>query len=239
MDADAVVSFLLQILVYGGGSAGVAYLLFQWLGKTWIENKFAQRLDQLRHQQALELQRLRVEIDAMLSGALKLQEKEFSVLPEAWAKLDEAHGLVSWLISPMQQYANVGRMNAAQLEEFLARTEFSDSEKDEVRNAGNKDQTYQYILFWHRLHKVKKAFGDLQAFVARNGIFLPPDLEKRFSNISEMLASAIVSKEVGHEARDWTIQTEGWTKVQEEAEPLYQEIKAEIQARLQSHARKK
>ena len=67
-------TFLLQMLAYGGGSAAVAYLLFQWLGKTWIENKFAQRLDQLRHQQALELQRLRVEIDAMLSGALKLQE---------------------------------------------------------------------------------------------------------------------------------------------------------------------
>lgn len=54
--------FVLQMLAYGGGSAVVAYLLFQRLGKTWIENKFAQRLDQLRHQQALELQRLRVEI---------------------------------------------------------------------------------------------------------------------------------------------------------------------------------
>jgi hypothetical protein len=227
------------MLVYGGGSAVVAYLLFQWLGKTWIENKFAQRLEQLRHQQALELQRLRVEIDAMLSGALKLQEKEFYVLPEAWAKLDEAHGLVSWLVSPMQQYANVDRMNPAQLEEFLVDTNFTESQKDDVRNAHDKGRTYQDIVFWHRLHKVKTAFGELQTFVAKNGIFPPRELEEKFSKISETHWSAVVSKEVGHEAKDWKMQREGWTKIREETEPLYKEIKARIQARLQSHARQK
>jgi hypothetical protein len=143
MTTDDVISFLLKMLAFGGGSAAIAYLLFQWLGKKWIENKFAERLEQLRHQQALELQKLRVEIDAMLSGALKLQEKEFAVLPEAWAKLDESHGLVSWLVSPMQQYANVDRMNSTQIEEFLAGTDFTGSQKDEVRNARDKGRTYQ------------------------------------------------------------------------------------------------
>ena len=153
--------FLVQLLAYGGGGAAVAYLLFQYLGKTWIENKFSQRLDQLRHQQALELQRLRVEIDSLLSGAIKLQEKEFSVLPEAWAKLDEAHSLVAWLVSPMQQSADVNRMNAVQLEEYLAETEFTDSEKDELRNSEEKSKTNQEIIFWYRLQKTRKAFGDL------------------------------------------------------------------------------
>jgi hypothetical protein len=107
MTFEIVALFLAKILAYGGGAAAVSYLLFQWLGKKWIENKFSERLEQLRHQQALELQRLRVEIDAMLSGALKLQEKEFSVLPEAWEKLNDAHGLVSWLVSPVQQFATL------------------------------------------------------------------------------------------------------------------------------------
>lgn len=235
---DEVTKFLLQMLAYGGGSAAVAYLLFQWLGKTWIENKFAQRLDQLRHQQALELQRLRVEIDAMLSGALKLQEKEFSVLPEAWAKLDEAHGLVSWLVAPLQEYADVNLMTNPQLEEFLAGTTFTDSQKEDVRSARDKGKTYQDILFWHRLRKVKTAFADLQNYVARNGIFLPPDIEAKFRQIAEMLWSAVVSKEVGHEAKDWEMQREGWDKIKKEAEPLYLEIKGLIQTRLQSHAHK-
>lgn len=238
MITDEVLKFLGQMLAYGGGSAVVAYLLFQYFGKTWIENKFAQRLDQLRHQQALELQKLRVEIDALLSGALKLQEKEFSVLPEAWSKLDEAHGLVAWLVSPMQQYANVDSMNSVQLEEFLAGTEFTESQKDEVRNSRERRQTYQEIVFWYRLHKVKQAFGELQSYVARNGIFLTPELEEKFSKMSETLWSAVVSKEVGHEARDWEMQNEGWKKIKEETEPLYKSIKRDIQSRLQSHGRK-
>ncbi|NDP48543.1 MAG: hypothetical protein GZ085_09190 [Sulfuriferula multivorans] len=235
---DQLLGFLVRMLAYGGGSAVIAYLLFQYFGKTWIENKFAQRLDQLRHQQALELQRLRVEIDALLSGVLKLQEKEFSVLPEAWGKLDEAHGLVALLVSPMQRYDNVDEMKGAQLEEFLASTEFTESQKDEIRNSRSKGRTYQDILFWYRLHEVKKAFGDLQSFIARNGIFLPQELEEKFTRISELLWSAVISKEVGHEAKDWKMQSEGWKKIKEETEPLYKSIKNDIQARLQSHGRK-
>lgn len=236
--ADAIWSFLGQMLAFGGGGAAIAYLLFQYLGKKWIENKFAERLDLLRHQHALELQRLRVEIDALLSGAIKLQEKEFAVLPEAWAKLDEAHGLVAWLVAPTQEYADVNRMNNAQLEEFLADTEFTSSQKDEVRTSRERSKTYQEIIFWYRLQKVRKAFGELQTYVARNGIFLPAELKDKFTKIAEALWSAIVSKEVGHEAKDWKMQSEGWKKIKEETEPLYKSIEADIQARLQSHGRK-
>lgn len=229
--------FLFEIIAYGGGSAAVSYFLFQWLGKTWIENKFKERLDQLRHQQALELQRLRVEIDAMLSGALKLQEKEFIVLPEAWAKLDEAHVMVTRLVSPLQQYADIDNMSRARLEEFLSGTDFSNSDKDEILNAHSKGKQYQEVLFWSRLNKVRKSFGDLQNYVARNGIFLPSDLEEKFRRISDMLWSAVVSKEVGHQAQDWKMQREGWDKVSKEAEPLYLDIKSHIHERLQSHSR--
>ena len=234
---DEVTQILMQLLAYGGGSAAAAYLLFQWLGKTWIENKFNQSLEQLRHQQDLELQRFRVEIDAMLSGALKLQEREFSILPEAWVKLDEAYTLVSWLVAPFQQYADVNRMSDLQLEEILAGTTFTDSQKEDVRSALDRGKTYQDILFWHRLHKVKNAFADLQNHVVRNGIFLPQEIESKFKKIADMLWSAVVSKEVGHEAKDWNMQREGWDKIKEEAEPLYLEIKGIIQTRLQSYAR--
>jgi len=235
---DAVLSFVGQMLAFGGGGAVVAYLLFQFLGKTWIENKFAERLEQVRHQQSLELQRLRVEIDALLTGAIRLQEKEFAVLPEAWAKLDEAHGLVAWLASPLQQYADVDRMNTEQLEELLASTELTTSQKNDVRTSREKGKTYQEIIFWHRLHKVRRAFGELQTYVARNGIFLPAHLKENFTKVADMLWSALVSIEVGHEAKDWKMKREGWKKIKEESEPLYKAIEAEIHARLQSHGRK-
>jgi uncharacterized hydantoinase/oxoprolinase family protein len=87
-------------------------------------------------------------------------------------------------------------------------------------------------------YKVKAAFADLQSFVARNGIFLTLELEEKFSRISDALWSAVISKEVGHEVKNWKMQSEGWTKIKEETEPLYKDIKREIQSRLQSHGRK-
>jgi len=199
MIPSEIAAFIGNVLAIGGGSAAVAYLLFQWLGKKWIEDKFARSLEQLRHQQALEIQKLRVDIDTMLSAELKLQGREFDVLPEAWEKLQDAHGLVSWLVSPSQQYANVDRMTPSQLDEFLAETEFTASQKEDIRKAPKRGVVFRGIEFWHRLHRVRKSFAELENFVARKGIFLPPDLEEKFSAISEMLWSAIVSKEVGHE----------------------------------------
>jgi hypothetical protein len=236
--SEQIFKFLGEVIAYGGGGAVIAYLLFQYLGKTWIENKFVQHLEQLRHQQAMELQKLRVEIESMLSGAIKLQEKEFQVLPDAWQKLDESHGLVAWLVSPLQEYAAVAKMTPTQLDEFLESCEFTESQKNDIRQSPNKNAAYQEITFWHRLHRTKKAFRDLQSFVARNGIFLRPELKEKFSEISKMLWSAVVSKEVGHEGQDWNMQIEGWKKVEKEAEPLYKSIEADIQARLQSHGRK-
>lgn len=236
---DAVLQFLGAAIAYGGGGAVVAYLIFQYLGKTWIENKFAARLDLLKHQHALELQRLRVEIDSMLSATVKLQEKEFQLLPEAWQKLDEAHGLVSWLVSPSQEFANVDRMTAGELEEFLGGSELLESQRQKIRDADDRLAAYQEAIFWHRLHRVKGAVADLENFVARNGVFFPSPIKDNLSKIARLLWEALISKRVGHEAQDYRLQSEGWKKIKEEAEPLYKAIESEIHARLQSHAQRR
>lgn len=233
--AEQIKDFAFSVLAYGGGGATVAYLLFRHLGKSWIESKFTQRLEQYKHDQAIELQRLRIEIDSMLNGALKLQEKEFEILPKAWNKLDEAHGLVSWLASPIQQYPDLDRLNSAQLEEFLAKSDFAESQKQKLRESGAKVETYQEISFWYRLNKVNCAISDLQNFVARKGIFLPLELKEKFTKISDLLRSVIISKEIGHQARDFKMENEGWAKIKEEIEPLYKSIESEIHKRLQSH----
>lgn len=234
---DEIFTFLGKLIAYGGGSAVIAYLLFQYLGKQWIENKFSERLEQLRHSQALEIQRLRVEIDSMLSGAIKLQDKEFKTLPEAWTKLDEAYGQVASLVSPLQEYADLDRFTSAQLEEFLADSKLKDSQKDEVRNARQKASTYLEIIFWYRLGEVRGAIREFHNYIERHSIFLPPDLKGNFEKAANDLWSAMTSKEVGYQAKDWKMQNEGWEKIKKEIEPLRKTIEEKIYARLQAHGK--
>jgi hypothetical protein len=127
-------------------------------------------------------------------------------------------------------------MTHQQLEEFLVSTELTKSQQDEVREAQDKGRRYQEIFFWHKLHKVKNAIAELQGFIAKNGIFLSFEIESKFSAISNKLWEATTSKQVGHEAEDWKMQRDGWDKIKNEAEPLYEEIKLAIQSRLKSHA---
>jgi hypothetical protein len=237
---DQLLKFLGEVLLYGGGSAAVAYLLFQFLGKSWIDSKFTERLETFKHQQALELQHLKVQIESMLSGALKLQEREFTVLPDAWQKLNDAYGLTSWATSPLQEYPAVGRMADDEFEEFLASSELLESQKSRVRTseAQSRDKTYQDIIFWHRIHKAKKATADLQTYVAANGLFLPPPLKQQFSEMLPILWSTISSAEVGHEAKEYKMQNEGWKELQAKGEPLHKAIETSIEERLHAHARK-
>lgn len=234
MEPDSFLTFLTQLLAYGGGSAAVAYLLFQYLGKTWIENKFSQRLEQMKYEQALEVQRLKVEIDTMLSRKIKLQDKEFDILPSAWDKLYKAFSKISHLLHPAQSHADVARMSDEQLDEFLEGTKFTALQKSEIKRSRDKGKTYQEILFWYHLHEVKLSFAELQEYTAQNGIFLEPKLKEMFTEISDTLWSAVISKEVGHEVKDWKMQREGWKQLEEEARPLYKKIEAYIHERLHS-----
>ncbi len=136
-----------RALVYAGGSTATAYAAFKWFGEKWIEDKFSRRLAALQHQQALEIQRLKIEIDSLLSGTLRIQEHEFLILPEIWEKLSEAYGLVSWIASPVQEYENINGMTSAQLEEYLEGTDLRESEKMDIRESDNKSKTHQKNYF--------------------------------------------------------------------------------------------
>lgn len=235
---DQVLKFLGEVVLYGGGSAAVAYILFQYLGKGWIDARFSERLEAFKHAQAKELQRLKIEVESLLSGALKLQEREFTVLPEAWHKLNDAYSLTGWVVSPVQQFPAVGRMADDEFEEFLASSELHESQKARVRGAESRerDKMYQEVIFWHRLGKAKNAVGELQNYSVSHGLFLPPPLKQHFADMLPILWGALTAKEVGHDADDYKMQSEGWKELQAKGEPLHQLIEKAIESRLHSHA---
>ncbi|MEO8757649.1 MAG: hypothetical protein ABI398_07850 [Devosia sp.] len=85
--------FLQQALAWVGGAAlggvslvAVAYWIFQTWGEKWLQSRFDRQLEDLRHQQAQEMEGLRYRIGQLLDRSTKLSEKEFEVVPEAWQR---------------------------------------------------------------------------------------------------------------------------------------------------------
>jgi len=237
---DLFLRFLGEVVLYGGGSAAVAFLLFQYLGKGWIDARFSEQLEAFKHEQAKELQRMKIEVESLLSGALKIQEREFTILPDAWHKLNEAYSVTTWLVSPMQQFPAVGKMDDDELDEFLAGSELTETQKSRVRSSSgwkSRDDEYQSIIFWHRLHRAKAAVGELQNYTISHGLFLPPSMKQQFSEIRPLLWNALIAVEVGHESEDYKMRSDAWKELQAQAEPLHKAIEAAIEHRLHSHGK--
>lgn len=233
--SDQILETLAKFTALGGGSAAVAVLLFKYFSKSWIENKFSERLEQFKHLQNIEIQNLSVKIDSKLSAVLKLQEKEFETLTEAWSKLDEAHIHVTSLVSPAQQYPDLDGMTPDRLDEFLSECDLRETQKTEIIQSREKTKRYIEVMFWYRLHAVRLACSDLNRYVVRYGIFFPPSLKKYFYQIVEKLNAAVLDKSLGHEMNDYKLQSESWEKLKNEISPLFGIIEDEIHNRLRSY----
>jgi len=238
---DELLKFLGAVLAYGGGAAVVAFVVFQFLGKRLLDQWFAKRLDAYRHEQAKELARLRVEVDATLGGALKIQEREFTVLPEAWNRLSRAFGLTEWVASPLQQSPDVLALRDDQLQEYFTSADLAASEQARIRELrAASSKTYERqaeafkIISHRRQYKATVAVGELQEYLATHGLFLPRPLRQQLEGAARHLRMALFHLseiERPGDVKNHQAASEGVAKATE----LRTSIEVAIEARLHSH----
>lgn len=230
-----VVAFVLELIAYATGSTALAVFVFKVYGDKWLDNKFKERLKFVEHGYAVELSNFKQRLDTAANGLNRIHQKEFEVLPEAWGLLDEAMNTLRWVVSPVQSYPNVSRMDNEDWKDFLDGVEaFSKAEKRYLLdvNSCNRQTEYNRLYDSHKNRLAEKAIGEFQKYAARHSIFLPEDLRSQFDEIRNLLWSACVTKSVGQETGDWKIQAEGWTKLEQQAEPLFQETRRANQNRI-------
>lgn len=97
-----------------GGVASIALIvwaIFRALSTKWLDAKFEERLASYKHAQDRELEDLRFQINTQLDRLTKLHQHEFDILPEAWRRCIKAYYKISALVSPLQSYPDLDRMN--------------------------------------------------------------------------------------------------------------------------------
>jgi hypothetical protein len=145
---DPILQFIGKIIVYAGGVAAVAYGVFIFLGKKWIDSKFAEQLETFKHEQTKEIENVGYEINALLSRVTKIHEKELEILPELWARMHKALSHAGKFVSLLQQYRDINDMTDTQLEEFLKQSRLHDFEKEELKKASDKQRYYEERIFF-------------------------------------------------------------------------------------------
>jgi hypothetical protein len=238
---DDVTQFLGRLVVYGGVSVGVFWLVVQKAAERWIDAHFAKRQKEFEHEQAKELQRIKARLDTVIQASLRLQEREFKLIPEAWEKVSEAFGLANWLCSPMQSYTSLERMSDAQLEEFLSKQELLwETQKQQIRDTDlrDRDKVWQDIDNRMRYSRAHAALANADKFLKANSIFLPDDLREQFANQVNVIWDALVSFDVGshHGFKDYKMIREGWDKLKKDGDPLHKQIEDAVRKRLVEQA---
>lgn len=216
------------------GVVGVAYWLFQAFSERWLQSKFDARLADLQHAHNEQIEQLRFRINALMDRTMKLHEREYQVLPELWEALASSWAETAAFTSPMQSMADVARMTYEQLEEYLARTELFESQKQLVRDSGDRTRTFQKEMYWHRKASVEDQVRKFSRALRFNGIFVPDEIKAKLNAASEIIWDALTEHGFNEELEQRPRERKAQKRLAEEGKVLLDEIEKAIQDRLWS-----
>jgi hypothetical protein len=95
-----------------------------------------------KHVQQKELEQLKFEISSLLDRAVKLHQKEFDVLPEAWGFLTDAFSITRPVGLGDAFAPDIRQMTPEQFDDFLEKTPLATWQKNELRAAPDPTRYY-------------------------------------------------------------------------------------------------
>jgi hypothetical protein len=231
--------YLIPIFTLFGGIATVgtviaatAFGIVKLFGEKWLQAKFDKQLAAYKHQQQKELAELKFKIDRLTDRATKFHEREFEVIPEAWAQLSELYARAVDFVSPSHTHPNLDDMTPEHLEDFIAHCELRDWQKEEIRKASTKTAHYIKNIFWHQLSDIKKNQQNCHLCVLKNSIIIPENIRDKFNKIQKLISTAIIEKEHNHTIPPHPQIFVDIRKLSEEGSSLISELEKAIENRL-------
>ena len=229
---SAVLAWVGALLVAGGGLAAVAFWIFKLLSEKWLNAKFEERLSAYRHAQQRELEQLKFEINTLMDRTVKLHQKEFDVLPEAWGRLTDAHGVTTSITAALQQYPDLNRMNDEQLAELLENSFLLKWQKAELQKVADKNRYYMKAVGWHNISKARDSCREFHAYLLKNGIFIPEPMKAKFLELDQIIFSALVEHELNHEEIGGPRLQDGLKTLLGKGAEVLKSLEADVQGRL-------
>lgn len=232
-------SSLQSTLAAFGGIVAVAVLivsatygLFKMFAGTWLDSRFADRREALKHEQQKELEALKVQIARLTDRATKLNQREFDVIPEAWARLCDAYEATRSLVASLQTVPDIDNMTSEHQNEFISGCKLEEWQKKELGSAESKTDYYEKMIFWHNLAETREYSGELYMYVRKNSILMPKDIRIQFRQLGQIIHNTLIEHEVNHRNKFIQIITEERKKFIKEGEAIMTNLEKAIEQRL-------
>lgn len=233
MALDTAGEWLAAAVAAGGGGAAIAIGVFRAFGTKWLEARFGERLEALRHEQAKELESLRFRIAGLLDRTTKLNQREFEVLPEAWAKTDEAYHLAAAFVSPGRRYPDFTYRTAEQIEEMLSNSSLLESQKKDLREAKphDRNQVYSEAIYWHELHNAKVALRDATNYLSRSALMMSEEAYQKLFEFHNFVWDGVFDRELVRELRDPSVKADRAELLRVDGDRRHRELRDYLRTR--------
>jgi hypothetical protein len=235
--AGAEMDFLSNLLatigavVIGAGAVGAfAWWLFRLFSEKWLNAKFEESLAAYKHEQQKELEHLKFEINAQMDRATKLHQREFEALPEAWARLMHAYGIISSLVSRLQSTPDLNSMNPAQRDDFVQESKLAEWQREAVLGAKDKTQEYRNQVEPFKIARARKASQKFYMHFRSNGIFIREPIKEQFIKLDELMLAALSEHQMNfqHQTREFG----SIDRLAAQGETMLKKLELEVQKRL-------
>src|SRR5579862_2787901 len=240
-------SWLASLGITGAVAAGVAWSLFRWLGKKWVEDHFSKELEafkaekqaeleKLRTEYGRETERLKAELNRLADRASRFHVREYEVLPEAWGPMNKAYGAASNAVAALQQTADLNRMSEPQFEAWLAQSNLEEYQKEELRASSDMLRHYISLKNWRNIAEADNAAVEFVNYVILQGVFIEETLSEKMMKAGRDMRAALVSRSMVEEMRGHGGgQHDFWQQAVDQVnsvEPVVLEVKQEVRHRL-------
>ncbi len=215
-----------------GTISAVTYALFKVFSEKWLTAKFDERLAAYKHQQQKELEQLRYTINSLMDRTIKLHQREFEILPEAWARLADAFASVASIVAGLQRYPDLNRLTEPQLAEFLTGADLPSWKQDEIKAASDKTSAYQSELQWKQKNTARDEYYKFHDYLRKNGIFIRQEMKSKFAELSELIHMAFIEHEINLENPHHQTSREHALRLTKEGEAIRKGLEVLVQNRL-------
>lgn len=222
------------VVVAGGGFSLIVYQAFKHLAAKWLDSRFDASLQKLVHEQNKEIERLKSSLTRAFDRVSKLHQHEFQVLPEAWAKTNDAYWSTRSLVSPLQTHPDLDRMQPEQLNEFIAKCELASWQKDQLRASTEKTNYYRDNIYWHRLGSARIAIREANICLSKSGIFIRPEIKSNFDALLDLAWKAVMEDEINHQHNPRPRLSKDIDKLNSQGDQALAELERQIRERLYS-----
>lgn len=223
-----------MVLLAGGGGAAVAFGLFRYLGGKWLDDRFASRLEMLRHENAKDTERLKRVMSQQLDRATKLSQREFDALSDLWGATVDAVLATRGSYTHLIRTSDLSKMEDQAAEEYLVRLGVSDHHRREILSepASSRNNLLGRSLSLKALNEAGRLTMDALRLFRRASIFLPENLREGFDDLLNLTRDALVDIEMRNEERMSRSDLPDAERLRGEGDNLLKELEEMVRIRL-------